>query len=1097
MKKILPLAVLFGSLSVVTYADELPDPTSILERVSKEKVVLPAKRTANATAPSTLRADLEDFRNKVATLKPEDSAAQWLKLFDRQGEGLTGELSHEFQSMIQNQRYGQVEDVRAEELNAKGIPVSGREVLLVLPPPEHWPALSAAIQARAAKKPAVEKSKEEKSAAEDASETAANIAKRHENRFNGNANLSPDDFETNNEPSFSRDQALLLLGAILVRNEKHPPQIADLIEQLKEQSANDQYGNDEATALLRALTGQGESNEEILARFEKQVENNNVEQYDIPDLVKLGGEEKAKSILVQILKTTKTPIQSVAGKETNELTQKLVLAHVEDLRAPQWQLVGPTSAPELFEKMDKKFPEDAKAKKKSGLFGRLFGSRSSDDYEKEMQAALRQQAVANYLLSLTIADRKDDADTYIDKLIEPGDKALDKGTVKDLVRQIAMGSANSELNEEQRGKVMVFLQALASKHPKYVDQPLLAAIAARASGGGANDTAVPAPGGDDPFGKTADRPEEDEVTKKLKADQTDEAIAAIGGSLEKSKPGESRNSKRLEEATKLVMLGELLKKQDLLDKGLKLAIAELKLPQTSEDARNSSSDGDEILKVLIDRKRFAEAVELVTIAMQQDKALVEKEQSPGSFSRYHLNNAMEPHVIHLIGIYHDAGKHQQVLDLLQVSPYWDEADLLDLSGYDCRSRHVKFLVASSLAALGKNDQALKILETFIYDRQGYDPAYELLLRLVPDKKAAIAKLDAIYATDKFEERPLIWKAKLLLELGQLDEAEAVARQAITIDPSDGEQPRGDRMRVYAVLSDILAAQGEKEDAELYKNVVKAIRLSEDADQFQNAGLEKRAIEMYQQSLKLFQDAYCIQSRLALKLAEAGRFNEAEPHYRKAFELMPDSFGRMESHCFGCEGAFSGEIAQAIAEEVFTRLIKKTPEKPQLHYLLGYLRSQQDRHAEALTSYKEAVRLDPDYINAWSKISGTPDEVPNAVLERDLASMQLLRLDPLGRHNQVDLSKVTDLALLWKTVDGIKVTRPQPPKSLLVLTAAAKAAADESGRENLNHLVRPSFDSSSSDESTRFKSPAYAILETDAMKQIVQLLNLSSDNSEEN
>ena len=37
-----------------------------------------------------------------------------------------------------------------------------------------------------------------------------------------------------------------------------------------------------------------------------------------------------------------------------------------------------------------------------------------------------------------------------------------------------------------------------------------------------------------------------------------------------------------------------------------------------------------------------------------------------------------------------------------------------------------------------------------------------------------------------------------------------------------------------------------------------------------------------------------------------------------------------------------ERAQGIAERVFTQLAQKTPEKPQVHYLLGYLREEQER-----------------------------------------------------------------------------------------------------------------------------------------------------------
>jgi tetratricopeptide (TPR) repeat protein len=198
----------------------------------------------------------------------------------------------------------------------------------------------------------------------------------------------------------------------------------------------------------------------------------------------------------------------------------------------------------------------------------------------------------------------------------------------------------------------------------------------------------------------------------------------------------------------------------------------------------------------------------------------------------------------------------------------------------------------------------------------------------------MARLDAVFARDQFEERPLIWKALLLHQAGREEEAEKVARQAIAIDPSDGEQGKGDRMRVYGVLADIRAARGDQKEADFLRGAVRAIRLSEQADDYQAAGLLSRGVKMYQDSLKHFADAYCIQSRLAVQLTALGLHETAAQHYEKAFELMPDSFGRVESHCFGCESTFSGPQAQTVAERVFTTLAAKNPDKPQIHYLLG-------------------------------------------------------------------------------------------------------------------------------------------------------------------
>jgi len=93
--------------------------------------------------------------------------------------------------------------------------------------------------------------------------------------------------------------------------------------------------------------------------------------------------------------------------------------------------------------------------------------------------------------------------------------------------------------------------------------------------------------------------------------------------------------------------------------------------------------------------------------------------------------------------------------------------------------------------------------------------------------------------------------------------------------------------------------------------------------------------MYRQSLTHFADAYCIQSRLAIRLSQAGRLDEAAEHYQRAYELMPDSFGRIESHCFGCEGVFDGTEAQHMAEKVFNRLVIERPKMPHVRMALTF------------------------------------------------------------------------------------------------------------------------------------------------------------------
>lgn len=364
------------------------------------------------------------------------------------------------------------------------------------------------------------------------------------------------------------------------------------------------------------------------------------------------------------------------------------------------------------------------------------------------------------------------------------------------------------------------------------------------------------------------------------------------------------------------------------------------------------------------------------------------------------------------------GDHAGVLRLLEKDTRWRAADLAGIlhAKGPLDATPMGFIAAQALLGSGRKDEGRAALARLIREASPYDPAYELAFSVfAPEELGAL--LDRAAAADRFEERPLIWKAEWLRRAGRLDEALTVIKQAVAIDPSDGEIGKGRRMRAYVIWGRIAADQGDTKTATFMKGVEKTIRTAESADTLEDAGLSTRAITRYTESLKFFSDAYCIQSRLALRLSEEGRLQEAAAHYEKAFELMPDSFGRMESHCFGCEGAFRGQLAETTAERVFTRLLAKNPEKPQLHYLMGYLREQNRKPALALPHYLKAVELDPDYLNAWKKLGALADDVRLPVALSDAAAVRLLELDPSARHVQTKLTEMNDLSRMWKALEN--------------------------------------------------------------------------------
>jgi tetratricopeptide (TPR) repeat protein len=251
-----------------------------------------------------------------------------------------------------------------------------------------------------------------------------------------------------------------------------------------------------------------------------------------------------------------------------------------------------------------------------------------------------------------------------------------------------------------------------------------------------------------------------------------------------------------------------------------------------------------------------------------------------------------------------------------------------------------------------------------------------------------------------------------------------------------------------VLAEILRKKGNDKDAALYGRAVEAIRLSEQGDELHAKGLYLRAFKTYRDALARFSDAYCIQSRLAVQLNRQGRRQEALEHYRRAYELMPSSFGRVESHCFGCESVFQGPEAQSIAERVFTDIIRRTPELPQAHYLLAYLREQQGRYSDAVQPLRAAVSLDSHYLNAWKRLHEIAEKTYLESGERDIARLKLLELDPLKRHTYYDLEEVGQLAALWIGVEQARAValKLAAPESGVYPLKASAAVVDEASND---------------------------------------------------
>ena len=774
----------------------------------------------------------------------------------------------------------------------------------------------------------------------------------------------------------------------------------------KARNSNASYGlRNLSQALLRSDPDPkrvAASFEEQLTALESNADENSSESLTLPDLVTLVGEPAAKKLLKRALLLPRGHDLEIGyGEATKKLARQLALEMAAQLKAPPWSIMDSTDSLALFEAMQKRFPA------KSGN-----------------EVSNRETADGYYLLGLIAANRTADAVKFAVALGErSGGHRI---SLPDAVSALSRGG--------QQHAVFAFLNDLLAKHPEM--NGLWSSFIDLAPQVGEADkmlaTLRAALSRENLPGHVRLKLRQWLVPALLAADQIDDGVKELRAVIETPRQNQPQaevsaedqpSDERKEFAFRLALIGKLMNRPEWIDAGLAAA------RKFAGEERARSRSSSDFVTLLVKLGRGSEAEQWLVgeiVAASRPRPGDEDSQSQN------LANALAE----LLLLYDSADRADDVLALLSDAAGWGVADI---AGIERRyPKSIAFAAATALAAKGRNDEARRLINAELDTNGGYDPAYALLLKLGGD--GVIARLDELAARDRFEERPLIWKAQLQLDAGQPDEAEKTVRAAIAIDPSDGEQPKGDRMRAYAVLAAILEKKGDAAQAKIMRGAVEAIRLSENADDWWTAGLITRAVKMYDEALTHFADAYCIQSRLALRSAELGQMDKAAEHYRRAYELMPDSFGLVESHCFGCEHAFAGERAQGIAEKVFTALAAQPGAKPQVHYLLGYLREQQGRGPEALESFRRAVQLDPDYLNAWKNIAELGESMRLPAADASAAVLQQIRLDPLGRHGWSDMNSVTDLKALWAAIEVAGKLRPPPPGTLYPL-AASKAALD--------------------------------------------------------
>jgi tetratricopeptide (TPR) repeat protein len=796
----------------------------------------------------------------------------------------------------------------------------------------------------------------------------------------------------------------------------------------------------------------------------------------VPDLVGIAGEKEARILLNKAIRVPYLKFRVPGGGSTLSLLKEVVAADIASLQRPQWALINSSADVSLFEAMDRKFParsadEDSEDVMSMVTDGGRYG-RGEQDYE-------RRGALGYYLLALIEAGRIDDAVSATLKAAEAEGFELNLNLD---VRSLTDSNAVSRLAQYCEG--VLVKRSVESLWPVYT------AVANRAGCGEAALKLLRQSMADPTAGpESLVRLQRHYLAALLAMDRVDEAAAFCREAIKTRKPGvRERAYESAQIPLRLAQLGRLLGRKDWVSEGVAAML------QSDPAGSNQGMVGfrymydDETLLAFKEAGRLAdiEALAVEALAMglresQQNIDMMEAVQILGP----------------LAAVYDAAGRPADVMALLEHAPWWGVEDVCELVSQDS----LQMPVLHALVATDRTRDAARFARLILVTKPDDDNVYSVLVDV--EGINCLPFLEDLSQRDRFQERPLIWKAEVLRRTGQLDAAEAAARAALQIDPTDGEQHAGDRVRVYSVLAAILEAGGKKSDAAFFSNVVESVRMAEEGDRFTEMGLLERSLPLYEQAEVLFGAAYCVQWRLAERLQAMGRTAEAEMHYAIAFERMPEQFGRVASFCFGCEGAFRSGASRSAAERVLSGLLDKEPVRPQVYYLMGLLREAQDRKSEAADYFKKALEKDPEYFDAMRALLNLASVVFMTQDERNSLMLRMLALDPLQRHGTY-IKEISDFKALWDRVGQAQRLRLKPETGIFPLAAskAHLAAQADAMRQQVqasglpvNVYIGMSRRSMAMERSGMFTVPTFGetLMGHELMSKIVPLLQPSGNN----
>jgi Flp pilus assembly protein TadD len=238
-------------------------------------------------------------------------------------------------------------------------------------------------------------------------------------------------------------------------------------------------------------------------------------------------------------------------------------------------------------------------------------------------------------------------------------------------------------------------------------------------------------------------------------------------------------------------------------------------------------------------------------------------------------------------------------------------------------------------------------------------------------------------------------AKLAIESGQLESAEAELKRAHELDPKNAEADyltgivyqRWQRIAAAADAYAIAAAKNPQELAYVLAEAEMFVALDKPAD----------ALALLQSKADAFEHSAVLRDAIGQLLVEQGRLTEAVDSLHQATTLATDDNGIREHYAT----ALFQAKRYADASESLSRILRdeKFANRADLLIMLGDCQSQLKQYRDARASYESATRIAPGESTAWISLARIALEL-NDLERADLALRKAAAIDPASAQAQL-------------------------------------------------------------------------------------------------